>query len=73
MPDFEYLHRVDLHSKQTDCAIFLLVWGTDAMDAMRKVSGICGPDGEYSCDSITIQMRDGEPRKRERGMTYRRG
>ena len=50
--------------------MFLLVWGADAMEVMAKVSGICGADGEYSCDGISIQMDHGEPKHREKPITY---
>lgn len=72
MPEFqtETLFRVNLSTKRTGYTMFLLVWAVDAMEAMAKVSGICGADGEYSCDGISIQMENGEPQRREKPITY---
>ena len=75
MPEFqtETLFRVNTSTKRNGYSMFLLVWGADAMEVMAKVSGICGADGEYSCDGISIQMENGEPQRREKQINYRMG
>jgi len=58
MAEKEQLFKITFHSKKTGYQMFLMVWGVDAMDALVKMSGVVGPGGEYSLDSLSAAMEN---------------